>query len=359
MIRPRVSKVIVVGGGIAGYSVLWHLRKAQVHGILFDLPGRNTSSRKAAGLINPFIIKRYTLSWNAAETFEKARDFYHDLQTSTGIQCMNMLPVFRWLPHQGMIDEWIRIRNTQAHLAEYMGLPEPVPATSALRYGWRATVPQSFRVHVENLFQALEKHFRAHIRIDTFNYQALKPFGRQWVYEDEAWDGVVFCDGTSVLSNPFFRHPFLRPCKGQWLVTRNPGLDAGYLGPLFLLPDPEERLLVGSTYEHNYAHEDPDEMGRMKLIEGFRKMTGREPEVLRHVAGIRPVSADRRPVAGPHPDFPGLFILNGLGSRGFLLAPYWAERLVKHILQEECLPPEVVYNRYLKKISSARNAPPH
>lgn len=347
MIRPQVSKVLVVGGGIAGYSVLWHFLEAGVHVVLFDLSSRNTSSRKAAGLINPFIIKRYTLSWRAAEAFKKSRDFYHDLQARTGIECINTLPVFRWLSHKGVLDEWNRMRDRNPHLADYMGLPEPVP-NSALREGWRAAVPQSFRVHVENLFRAMEKHFRAHIRTAHFFYQTLKPFGNQWIYEDEAWDAVIFCEGTSVLNNPFFRQTFLRPCKGQWMVTHNPGLQDGYLGTVFLLPEPQERLLVGSTYEHNYTHEGPDREGRRKLAESFRKMTGRDPEVLQHVAGIRPVSANRRPVTGPHPHYPGLYILNGLGSRGFLLAPYLAEKLVKHILEDEVLPEEILYSRYLK-----------
>lgn len=344
----RPSKVLVVGGGIAGYSVLFYLMKAGIQAILYDLSENNTSSRKAAGLVNPFIIKRYALTWKGAEAYKKACHFYHDLQTRAGIRCLDLSPLYRWLPHENVRNEWIRMRQEKTTLTEYMGLPEPVP-TNTLLGGWQAAIPQSFRIRTESLFRALEKIFRLQTRNACFAYENLKPFKKnQWIYEDEAWDAVIFCEGTSVINNPFFRESFIRHCKGQWLVTHNPGLEAAYLGALFLLPEPQKRLLVGSTYEHHFAHHEPDELGRQKLSDGYKRMTGLEPLVLKHVSGIRPVSADRRPVTGPHPHYPGLFILNGLGSRGFLLAPYLAEKLVKYLLKEEGFPPEVQYNRFLK-----------
>ncbi len=68
--------------------------------------------------------------------------------------------------------------------------------------------------------------------------------------------------------------------------------------------------------------------------------------ILDQQAGVRPSSSDRRPIIGLHPEYNNLFIFNGLGTKGVMLAPYFAKKFVNFYLQKETLPPEVNVGRF-------------
>ena len=60
-------------------------------------------------------------------------------------------------------------------------------------------------------------------------------------------------------------------------------------------------------------------------------MSDADVEVLEHEVGIRPTVIDRRPLLGKHPEFDNILIFNGLGTKGVMLAPYFAQHLVDFI----------------------------
>jgi len=68
--------------------------------------------------------------------------------------------------------------------------------------------------------------------------------------------------------------------------------------------------------------------------------------VISHQAGIRPSAADRRPIIGPHPEFSHLFVFNGLGTKGVMLAPYFANNFVHFYLQNQEIVPDVHVKRF-------------
>ena len=67
---------------------------------------------------------------------------------------------------------------------------------------------------------------------------------------------------------------------------------------------------------------------------------------MNHVAGIRPTVKDRRPLVGQHEKYSNLYILNGLGTRGVMIAPYVAEKLFNFIEKGEDLDKEIDVNRF-------------
>ena len=68
-----------------------------------------------------------------------------------------------------------------------------------------------------------------------------------------------------------------------------------------------------------------------------------------HVAGIRPTVADRRPLVGEHPKEKNMYVLNGFGSRGVLIAPFASEQLYHHIENKTALSEEIAIHRFEKK----------
>ena len=58
--------------------------------------------------------------------------------------------------------------------------------------------------------------------------------------------------------------------------------------------------------------------------------------------------ADRRPLVGQHPKHKLLYVLNGFGSRGVLIAPFASEQLFQAIENEGTIHQEMDVSRYDK-----------
>ena len=72
-------------------------------------------------------------------------------------------------------------------------------------------------------------------------------------------------------------------------------------------------------------------------------------EIVAQEAGIRPAVKDRRPMVGTHPQYKQLSVLNGLGTRGVLIAPSVAKNLFHHLEFGESLGQEIDINRFVRK----------
>ncbi|MCA1759666.1 MAG: FAD-dependent oxidoreductase, partial [Bacteroidales bacterium] len=103
---------------------------------------------------------------------------------------------------------------------------------------------------------------------------------------------------------------------------------------IFVLPVGNQRFKIGSTYDWQDLSEQPTEMGKQSIIERFEKLVTVEYSLEQHWAGIRPAVSDRRPVLGVHPKYRNLFVFNGLGTKGVMLAPYFAKEMVNRLIIE-------------------------
>jgi glycine oxidase len=72
-------------------------------------------------------------------------------------------------------------------------------------------------------------------------------------------------------------------------------------------------------------------------------------EVVEQQVGIRPTTPDRRPIIGAHPEFSKLLIFNGLGTKGYLMAPLLAKEFVAFLEGKGELDAEVRIERLVKK----------
>ncbi|NBY41195.1 MAG: FAD-dependent oxidoreductase [Flavobacteriia bacterium] len=56
--------------------------------------------------------------------------------------------------------------------------------------------------------------------------------------------------------------------------------------------------------------------------------------VVDQAAGIRPTTPDRKPLMGQHKDYKKLYLFNGLGAKGYLIAPNVSLLMADLILNE-------------------------
>ena len=107
---------------------------------------------------------------------------------------------------------------------------------------------------------------------------------------------------------------------------------------------------MGATYDPEDLTDTITEGARTELLEKLRKMVRCSFEIISHQAALRPTVADRRPLIGSHPLYPHLWVLNGLGTRGVLNAPFCAKILYEAVYEEKEIPKEMNIARFAKRL---------
>jgi glycine/D-amino acid oxidase-like deaminating enzyme len=69
-------------------------------------------------------------------------------------------------------------------------------------------------------------------------------------------------------------------------------------------------------------------------------------KVVSHKAAVRPATLERRPFAGFHPVHSNIGILNGMGTKGTSLAPFFANQLVQRLVYDFPIAPEADVQRF-------------
>ncbi len=151
--------------------------------------------------------------------------------------------------------------------------------------------------------------------------------------------------------NPLFSWVPMKPSKGQVLSLKTDAKleKAVYSKRCFFVEDDSSNWKLGATFEWDDIHSGPDEEGKMDLLGRISDFMEIEVEVVDQVAAIRPTMHDRRPLIGRHPEHENVFILNGLGTKGTMLAPWCAQQLCSHIFDGQDIDAESDIKRTFRK----------
>jgi glycine/D-amino acid oxidase-like deaminating enzyme len=170
-------------------------------------------------------------------------------------------------------------------------------------------------------------------------------------YKDIIADKIIFCDGVGSLNNSFFRLLPFAPNKGEVLIAEIPDLPDHniYKKAMLLAPLAEKKIFwIGSGYEWDFADALPTKKFRESTEQMLKSWLKIPFKIIDHKAGVRPATIERRPFAGFHPYHKNVGILNGMGTKGCSLAPYFARQLVDHLLHQSPILPEADINRFHK-----------
>jgi glycine/D-amino acid oxidase-like deaminating enzyme len=151
-----------------------------------------------------------------------------------------------------------------------------------------------------------------------------------------------------VRQNPFFNYLPMEGTKGELIIINAPKLNSEVIikSSVFIIPIGKNDYLVGSTYAWDDFNNDPTINAKNKLLNKLDKLILCPYKVVYQRAGIRPTVIDRRPLVGQHKSHQNLYILNGLGSRGVLIAPTVANALINLIEDKLPLQKEINISRF-------------
>jgi glycine/D-amino acid oxidase-like deaminating enzyme len=372
-LRQQID-ILIIGQGICGTFLSLELERAGVSHLVLDDKRPLSASRAAAGLINPVTGRRIVTTWMIDELLAFAREAYGRLPDLLGSSFFETATVVDFFPTPQMRLAFLR---RQEEDGAYLRMPANEHQWDGVfrsDFGYGMIGP-CYLVDLPGLLEAarrrmLEKGF---LREERFGREELVVVsGDMVLYKDIEARKIVFCDGIEGASDPWFSRLPFAPNKGEALVVAIEGLAehiaavdpagtsnaaSGQPGPaqrtifkrgISLVPWPDETWWVGSSYEWAFGHGEPTDAFRHRTETLLREWLKLPVRTLQHLSSVRPATLERRPFVGFHPTHPAIGILNGMGTKGCSLAPYFAHQLAQHISNGAPILPEADVRRFTK-----------
>jgi len=341
---------IIVGQGIAGSAFALELLFRDKKICVIDASIENSSSILAAGIINPVTGRRLVKSWMIDELLPHSTQFYQraeKLLEAEFIQSRKIMRVF--------VDN--RERNDFQTKTALPGLKKyldddvdtiPTVVKEEFSAGW---IEKAMQVDTSIYLPALRNYLRKKEALleETFDHSKLSIEKDSFSYDQLTAKKIVFCEGKELLNNPFFQGFPFTPAKGAFLIVDIPDLDIDFMikKSLMLVPTKtKNRYWVGATFDHEYPHEKPTLKSKILLSNKLKKILDCPFEVVGHNCGIRPISQDRRPIIGRHPEHQNMLLFNGMGSKGISLSPFFAKNFIDDLEEKGKLLEDVNLGRF-------------
>lgn len=325
---------IVVGLGLAGLVFVEKLIQAKKSFIVFE-DDSQTSSLVAGGVYNPVILKRFSPVWNAKEQLSVALPFYDKLEKKFAQkfdQKFCIKKAFKSIEDQ---NNWFTAFDKPT-VAPFLD-----PKLDKLAYEgvigeyYFGNVKEGGRIDTLKLVEVYRQYLKNNhwIRFEKFYHHDIIFDGNLATYNNLLASKIVFCEGFGIKQNPYFNHLPLEEVKGEIITIYAPNLNIDFLlkSTLFVLPIGNNHYKVGATFNHKDKTSKPSVEGKEELVEKLKKVISVPYTIKEQSAGIRPTVKDRRPMVGVHHKYKQLSVLNGLGTRGVMIAPTVAENLFDHL----------------------------
>ena len=336
---------LIVGQGIAGTMMAYSLLEAGKTVCVID-SGLPSASSVAAGLFNPVTGRRFVKSWMIEKLLPHADAVYTGLERLLNIKLLYRKPIVRILngDEEKVVYDRSLTSENQNYIEGFYG------SSSENQYAY-CEIKQGGYVDTYSLIHSFRTYLlnQSCFRLEEFDFDNLivNADGIQW--KDIEADEIIFCEGYKAVKNPYFPNLPFNLAKGEILTLKIPGLneDKILMAGAYLVPLGNDIFKLGSTYEWIDLLPEPTTDGREMLIQKLKAITTLPFEILDHEAGIRPTVKNRRPMLGRHSIYPNLSILNGMGTKGVLLAPYFGAQLCEHLVNGEGIDKEVDVRQYM------------
>ncbi len=362
--------VLIVGGGVAGCAMAWQCRVQGLQAFVIDDPRPNSASRVAAGLVTPVTGSRFAVSWRWPEFFPSADTLYQRAEKESGQSFWSVAPAWRAFVSRDEAklceqkrknagsqfdDAMIHLNAIDIDTIKQAQLPAPLATHGGIQMApaARLDVP-SYLDATHRVLQSEDLFVSAYLDID----RDLQPSSDRVVVPSLGLTArrVVLCQGNMARTNGWFSQLPLHPARGDILVIRSRSvrLDRIVHHQGWIVPLGGERFLIGATYDRHSlntdGYDDAARGWREELCMRWTAMTGEKfesdgAEIHEHRIAVRPASYDRHPLIGVHPQWPNIGCVNGLGSKGSLMAPLLAMKLIDTMTHGRAIDPSLLWTR--------------
>ncbi|MEO8403484.1 MAG: FAD-dependent oxidoreductase [Chitinophagaceae bacterium] len=347
--------VLIIGQGICGSFLSWYLQQEGKSYLVIDNNDPAASSRIAAGIINPVTGRRLVTVWMADEVIPNAWKAYQEIGHALDVEVIYQRSIIDFFPNPFMREGFLqKIESGDQYTHAY---PEQNHFNHFFNYELGCgEIRPVYTVNLEKLLPAWRKELQNKqcLLEEEFNINDLQTKEDYIIYHDIKARNIIFCDGISSFENPFFRQLPFAPNKGEALVVNIPGLPAHhiYKKSMMIVPMAEPDMFwVGASYIWDFKDAAPTKEFREKTEQVLKEWVKQPFTITEHRSGLRPATLERRPFVGLHPIYRPVGILNGMGTKGYSLAPFFAKQLVRHLCFGENIIPEADLLRFKKILS--------
>ena len=328
---------LIVGSGLAGISFAEQALRNQKTVFVIDTNLQN-SSKIAGGLYNPVILKRFSKIKDAQCQLHLMNEFYQIIESKLNTKFDFKMPILRKFFSIEEQNNWFiasdkeglsPFLSTNLIKKKYKGIDSHYDYGEVLQTGYVdvALLLEKYKAYLikKELFSD-----------EVFDYTLLESHSNFVQYKDVKAKHIIFAEGFGLHANPYFNHLPLDGTKGELFIIKAAALDLDVIvnTSVFILPLGNDLFKVGATYNWVDKTSTPTEEGKQELIDRIKEILICDFEIIQHLAGVRPTVKDRKPLIGRHPMHSHLYVLNGLGTRGVLLAPAMAKALFEYIEYE-------------------------
>ena len=344
---------IIVGQGICGTFLSYYLLEAGKKVLVIDEQKPITASKVASGIINPVTGRRIVTTWRIDELLPFALDAYSTFGNELGENLVTVCSVIDFHPSLQMKEAFEKrlpeepqyLRETDAtqwndYFHFYFGAGKINPCLlidmNTLLSKWRQQLIQQ---------KALLNEY--------FNMQDCVFHHDHVVYKSVTASKIIFCDGVTSADNPFFKNLPFAFNKGEAVIAAIPQLPSEniYKHGISIVPWSDGLFWICSSYEWNFADDLPTSSFREKITAQLKNWLKLPFEIIDHVAAVRPANVERRPFVGLHPANAVVGILNGMGTKGCSLAPFFAKQFAENILYDTAIDRLVDVKRFARILS--------
>lgn len=366
-----MKKVLIVGAGILGTAVAYHLSKEDVEITLIDKKEVGQATGAAAGIICPWLSQRRNKAWYALAN--NGAHYYKTLiaeleqqgETETGYKQVGAL----CLHHDkdklmAMKERAEKRRDGAPAIGEISFLTEQeakekfpllsegyhiLYVSGAARVDGKQLTEAMRRVAIQRGVQYIEGDAELHV-------EAGKIKGVRVANTILEADEVVVCAGawSNQLLQPLGINVHVSYQKAQIMHLRAEEQKDTDAWPVIMPPNDQyllafadSKVVIGATHENNVKDYNlsPTVAGMQEIMEkGLTAANGisncRFTEVK---VGFRPFTANFLPVFGRTAEYANVWVANGLGSSGLTAGPYIGRELAKLISGKES---ELDINQY-------------
>ncbi len=336
---------LIIGQGLAGTAVAWHLWQRDVPFLIVDRDEPVTSSKVAAGLLTPITGMRLTLNDDYGSRLAEAVPFYRHKERLLGQRFLHARPAVRLFKNAEEPARWAK-RMLDPSVKNFVQTNPRLPLLNAEVFdapnggfqmkhaGYLDTA--AYLAASRAFFEKIGCWQAANIGVEELAVTA-----DEVVWEGRSFAEVIFCQGWEAGRHPWFAWVPFAPARGT-ILTASADLQGEHRivnCGCWVVAREDGRLRIGSTYELKF--DSPHGVDPAKLAELHLQINRllKVPVVIHdQQTAVRPTITQQRTLIGRHPAKRRVAFLNGLGSKGTLLAPHFAQRLVRHLLDGEPIP---------------------
>ncbi len=342
---------LIIGQGICGTWLSFFLLEEQKSVLVIDNNNKWSASKVASGLINPVTGRRVVTTWMADELLPFAFSAYNNIGKKLQQEFIQQKNILAFPLAPDLLQAFEK-RKQEGNGYIY---PSPLSKENLVtHFNFPFDVVQIAPCYLADV-NAFTKTWRQYLESknallnEIFNEEELLLNDEIIQYKNITAGKIIYCDGiNSSLSKYWNRLPFV-PNKGQALIATIASLRTDYIykfGHLSLIPLQNNLWWIGSSNELNFARIEPTDNFFQSTSAALKRFLKVDFTIEQHIASVRPATVERRPFVGVHPVHNQIAILNGMGSKGCSLAPWFAKEFASHLIKKKPINVLVDVNRF-------------